>query len=392
MRHLDRRSIATLIAAVAIVTSAALYATMATSHARPRTIHSVADTQNANAQNANAQAGNAQNANAQAGNTSATGGRACVFLAPKGANGTGHTGWAFRAGDDQHWYYGATQAYATAYIAPGDDNKAWVETGSWNDVLAGFASAADYHPAGYYTQYRCKDVATPNVDAAVKDARDARNWGYLVATNNCMDHAYRILKSYGTELPAPQDAITIFEWAPNVWFLKLGIPLIGGFEDVHDIPTNTGGGASFGTGPESPAPQGAEQNSAAAQSNATQANQPWWPTDPGLLNQHIKDNHIIPPKDRASDSGTFQYLNDRLGKEPNLNYSSAFLDETTATDLIGRALQSNSNRIQAWYKNVTPGSTYDGPDFTPKDGSSTGKGLSAGTTTRGCTSVHIALV
>jgi hypothetical protein len=177
-------------------------------------------------------------------------GRACVFLAPGGAGGAGHVGWAFRAGDDQHWYYGATQGTGSPLVLPGGDNNAWVETGSFDQVLTGFASEADFHPAGYYTQYRCKNSTaanstTANTDAAIAQAKDARNWGYaLIGGNNCMNHTYKILKAYGTDLPDPSQAILTVEWTPNVWFLKLGLPVYGGFEDTQDVPGATGGEAS----------------------------------------------------------------------------------------------------------------------------------------------------
>lgn len=75
------------------------------------------------------------------------------------------------------------------------------------------------------TRYRCVNTPTSAVGAAVQQADEAPSWGYTLITNNCLDHAYKILTTYrGAVMPpnvltvTPDNAfvggLTGYGWGP----------------------------------------------------------------------------------------------------------------------------------------------------------------------------------
>ncbi len=168
-------------------------------------------------------------------------GRVCVFLAPTGAFNLGHVGWAFLEGGTSNWIFGATENRSgLPFVKPGDNNYAWVLNGPWagprGSVLATFAGQLTlggtvYHGAGYYTQVRCQNTPSSAVGAAVARANAIKGYGYGVVTDNCMDHAYNVLTTYGASLVDP--ASNRAYWAPNVWFIALGV--VSGFGPISTL-------------------------------------------------------------------------------------------------------------------------------------------------------------
>ncbi len=156
-------------------------------------------------------------------------GRVCVFLAPSGAYNLGHTGWAFLEGGTSNWIFGATENVSgLPLVKRGDNNYAWVTNGPWagahGSVLATFAGRLTlggtfYHGAGYYTQFRCQNTPSSAVGGAIARANAIKGYGYAVVTNNCMDHAYNVLATYGGSLANPASGYL----TPNGWFGALGI-------------------------------------------------------------------------------------------------------------------------------------------------------------------------
>jgi len=128
----------------------------------------------------------------------ATAGRACIFNAPSGAIIAGHVGWAFRNGSGDNWIFGATEG--------SDNTTSWIETnGAWVHVLATFGQGLHSNKGiGYYTSYRCANVASSNPTLAYNQAlTDARN-GYDLRTNNCLTKSVDVLRAYGVStLPTP---------------------------------------------------------------------------------------------------------------------------------------------------------------------------------------------
>lgn len=147
-------------------------------------------------------------------------GRACIFFAPAGARGLGHVGWAVRVDQQDLWIFGSTEDTSQSLIAPAqgqagyyyDDNQAWSATSSWHEVLATFqgtqapsSATADSglytipHAANYFEDYTCEDVANSAVTAAKNVIATLPTVGYGILTNNCEDHAYKVLAAYNAQ-------------------------------------------------------------------------------------------------------------------------------------------------------------------------------------------------
>jgi hypothetical protein len=148
-------------------------------------------------------------------------GRMCFFLAPDGAYGAGHNGWAFRLADGR-WVEGATEnntpnevlglfdeadESGSFYVEPDADADSWMRTvDTFAQVRADFRGALSHHgrvlhDAGYYTQQRCADRPAPDPAAAVAKARELTASGYWIGEDNCLTKAVEILEAYGATLP-----------------------------------------------------------------------------------------------------------------------------------------------------------------------------------------------
>jgi Ricin-type beta-trefoil lectin domain-like len=156
-------------------------------------------------------------------------GRACIFLQPAGApvlgDNRGHVGWGYRIGDSDQYIFGATENPSGAYhIAAGKNAGMWTAQGTWSQMLNAFrnqpyfpvVSGGPPRPYNAYTKYKCYDTPTSSVTAANNEVNVVKAAGYDGLGNNCMNHAYRILKAYGT--PSLQDPDDIANWEPRSWY------------------------------------------------------------------------------------------------------------------------------------------------------------------------------
>jgi hypothetical protein len=149
-------------------------------------------------------------------------GTACMVNAPSGATvgpiTFGHVGWAFQVGGTSTWVFGATEnGGGSAYVPPGGDTESWNASGSQSQMLAAFRNAGHFHPAGYYTQYRCRTIANSAVGAANTAIRTQAASGYVFPTNNCLTKSVAILDAYGENLGWPG-----YFQAPDNYFDNLG--------------------------------------------------------------------------------------------------------------------------------------------------------------------------
>ncbi len=163
------------------------------------------------------------------------GGRICVFFAPNGApflktgGYFGHVGWSFSDVKADHWYFGATEDYEGHPIVKVYQNiYAWDRDGTWNDVLDTFKNQLVfhhhtvvndvYHDKNYYTQYRCKDTAAINVNAAFQVGRDIENQDYNFLTNNCLTDVQKVFIAYDDKSLAVPDKARVDKIIPSTWF------------------------------------------------------------------------------------------------------------------------------------------------------------------------------
>jgi len=168
-------------------------------------------------------------------------GRACVFLANRGAKGAGHVGWAFQEPPQDHWFFGSTEGAGgeeggpnAAKIPPGQWNGAWVANGTWAAAKQAFKNAkANEHPGGYYTQYTCRNTKDSSVHAADVQAEANKGRGYDLWGNNCMNHAYDVLTTYGETMSVPNNPDWLNNWSPSLWVKQL--VLVGGWENLQNL-------------------------------------------------------------------------------------------------------------------------------------------------------------
>jgi hypothetical protein len=186
-------------------------------------------------------------------------GKACVFVQPQGASGNGHVGWGFRVSQEDHWFFGSTEnTQGAATIDAGNDIGFWEHEGTYDQMLDAFVRQTYYprdhraYPAWAYTAFKCEDVSDSAVNAAKAEMAATARQGYRLIGNNCMNHAYNILKAYNTKnLPDPA-AVT--NWAPNNWYANLGdewseyrlpaetwaSPVTGKYADIEGPSTDNG--------------------------------------------------------------------------------------------------------------------------------------------------------
>ncbi len=142
-------------------------------------------------------------------------------------------GWAFKSANTDEWTFGATEGYGLSPIQPaGADTHTWSNVGtrwgmfsSLEDVYVN-GSGVVYHPAGYYTRYRCKTVPNANETSARSTAAQTGKTGYNFVSNNCLTKAVAILNAYGAKLPSG-------DWSlPNRYFESLT-----GWDAIAPMPT-----------------------------------------------------------------------------------------------------------------------------------------------------------
>jgi hypothetical protein len=143
-------------------------------------------------------------------------GEGCMFNAPDAVIHfgdkvqVGHVGWAFKTSTGDAWEYGATEGVKQS------DN--WIETGTWDQMLAKFRSVRS-QLQGKYTQYTCRPWPWiwSNPSAADKDARDGQSRNYNFFTDNCLFRSVSAIRQYG--MTTLFDAATLQN--PNDYFNSL---------------------------------------------------------------------------------------------------------------------------------------------------------------------------
>lgn len=154
-----------------------------------------------------------------------SGGGACVFVKPDGAQKFGHVGWGFRITGTDRWEYGAVENPTDKlYTPPGGDIGAWHTTGSYARMLSDMSRDAHYpgHSTHPYSRYRCTGSSTSDVGAARAMVRKVERRGFLVGVDprtgeltsrDCLDATYDVLHAYRTRHLTPAPRLYI----PNVW-------------------------------------------------------------------------------------------------------------------------------------------------------------------------------
>ena len=154
-----------------------------------------------------------------------------LFINYKQAAGCGHVGFGFSASADRkeyvfgsvdhltrhnYWDFGAWIDYT--YVAPGEDNDWWCETGDRETMLRQMTASKTHI---WYHDYKIFPVMYPQYEEGKDFAFRLEKMGWAVASNNCVHQTYELAKVYGVggEMLNPwQNTFLLF---PNNWFSKL---------------------------------------------------------------------------------------------------------------------------------------------------------------------------
>ncbi|NUS26281.1 MAG: hypothetical protein HOV92_18920 [Streptomyces sp.] len=154
-----------------------------------------------------------------------SGGGACVFVKPDGAQKFGHVGWGFRITGTNQWVYGAVENPTNKlYTPPGGDIGAWHAQGTYDRMLSDMSRDAHYpgkstHP---YSRYRCVASSASDVNAARAMVRTVESRGFLVGfdprtgeltSRDCLDATYDVLRAYRTRHLTYSPRLNV----PNAW-------------------------------------------------------------------------------------------------------------------------------------------------------------------------------
>ena len=159
-----------------------------------------------------------------AGTGSSLDGRTCMISAPAGAGHLGHVGWAFlvdwRTG---MWMYGANEGTVSSADAT---SKTWSGEGYWANLASTFAGALDgpgglayYHPAGYYTNYRCESLSVNDSSAATNVFIGLQDKPYSLLSNDCLTNAVDVLRADAATGLNASDTAPNLSGAPNLYYL-----------------------------------------------------------------------------------------------------------------------------------------------------------------------------
>ncbi len=138
-------------------------------------------------------------------------GRALVFLRRDGAplppGCAGHVGWGFQDGAGIYHFGSTENDGGKPHVPALGDNGAWHDAGSLKDTLAAMRSRR-------YDAYKFANFRSADPAAALAKIDEVESSGYLAIGNNCLDHAYRVLKAYGQ----PDLPWRVNHPSPNDWF------------------------------------------------------------------------------------------------------------------------------------------------------------------------------
>jgi hypothetical protein len=176
-----------------------------------------------------------------------------MFNAPSGAIGFGHVGWAYQVVGTTNWVYGSTEDISgSPFVLPGDpaSTTSWSDTSDFTGAKNKFKNILRmhgqlYHNQGYYTQYRCKNVTTADVEAANSEVQLVLHSGYFIQTDNCLTKSIAVFNAYAPSLGLqagyfiavlPIDTLLVpvdVPLAPNFYYETL-LPLYG-FESSQQL-------------------------------------------------------------------------------------------------------------------------------------------------------------
>jgi hypothetical protein len=144
-------------------------------------------------------------------------GEAYLFRRRSGALGMGHVAWGFLFDPNEKIYcFGSTEnTSGNPFVAPGDDNAAWVSTGSLQVMLQTIRDGEHGSPG--YDDYKRNWVEPITPRKARKVGESKRDAGYKVVGlpgNNCADHAYDVFSAYGVTGLVSLQVLP----GPNAWF------------------------------------------------------------------------------------------------------------------------------------------------------------------------------
>ncbi|MFF3663246.1 hypothetical protein [Streptomyces olivochromogenes] len=142
-------------------------------------------------------------------------GRACMFVAPKGADRVGHAAFAIKVrGERDHWIYGS---FGSTNDAP---LNGWIKGGTWGQARSHFKKVhdRDHHDPRYYTQYRCVNTRDGNHKTAQDWYRTVQARGYNLHTNNCLHMSLAVFKGYSSVLRKDRRLVSATDKFPNWYF------------------------------------------------------------------------------------------------------------------------------------------------------------------------------
>ncbi|MFG3662567.1 hypothetical protein [Streptomyces sp. NPDC047706] len=142
-------------------------------------------------------------------------GRACFFVAPRGAEGVGHAAFAIKVrGEYDHWIYGSFGSISDGPL------KGWIKGGTWGQARGHFRKVydRDNKSSRYYTQYRCLNTRDGNHKTAQDWYRSVKSRGYNVGTNNCLHMTMAVFKGYSNILRKDPDLPSATRKLPNYYF------------------------------------------------------------------------------------------------------------------------------------------------------------------------------
>jgi hypothetical protein len=138
------------------------------------------------------------------------GGMVIVFDRTSSVGGLGHVGWGFYDPSTNAWTYGAVEGGGSGYIPAGEDNGAWSEIGTFDQMFQAM-SEMGYDEAVELPTSAADITAAQEVVAAQADN------GYVVVLNDCLTNTEHVLAAYGADLPTTNEEDILGNTVPNVF-------------------------------------------------------------------------------------------------------------------------------------------------------------------------------
>ncbi len=145
--------------------------------------------------------------------------RAAVFINWSVPLCAGHVGWGFEASKG-HFWFGAVELTSSICEWAASDTALFNEYATEKKMISKMKSG-DHGGSGFtYHAFKYIDVRNPDVAEPLKVIAMARQNGYALLGNNCMDATFRVIKAYANGddriLPWPST-----HWAPRSFFAAI---------------------------------------------------------------------------------------------------------------------------------------------------------------------------